>query len=142
MRILAQLFLVITSFSAVIAFAEPVTISEARIFTNSNNTRIVFSLSKASDYKIHQLKNPERVAIDFDNADLIANLKKISLDKSFIKLIRNKQYPDYRLRIVFDLTQPVIANSFKLKSNRQYGNRIVLDFKSKASKVSSSTKKL
>lgn len=112
---------------------KPVNIHSVRIWPSPESIRIVFDLSEQVDYKIYNLTNPDRVAIDFNNAKLNAKLES-DLNKapihSHIKKIRTGVNKNV-VRVVFELDEPAIPNSFTLKPNERYGNRLVVDLESR-----------
>ncbi|MGB0733597.1 MAG: N-acetylmuramoyl-L-alanine amidase [Pontibacterium sp.] len=111
------------SWSAMVSAAD---IKNVRIWLAPDHTRLVFDLSGALTHKVFSLKNPDRIVLDIPKAKMLADLKKISLDKSPIKRIRYGRNGDI-LRVVLDLSKKVRPKSFALKPNQKYGHRLVVD---------------
>lgn len=109
-----------------------ININSLRIWPSPANIRVVFELNKQPEYKIYNLTNPDRVVVDFTNAKLNSKLA-LDLHKaprhSSIKKIRTGIH-DNIVRVVFELDDPVLPNSFTLKPNESYGYRLVIDLES------------
>lgn len=110
-----------------------VNIHSVRIWPSPVSIRIVFDLSEPVNYKIYNLTDPHRIAVDFNNAKLNAKLKSDlnkSTGHSHIKKIRTGLNKNI-VRVVFELEEPLVPNSFMLKPNERYGNRLVIDLESR-----------
>ena len=126
----------IYSFCVVSCYAsnivKPVNIYSVRIWPSPESIRVVFDLSEQVDYKIYNLTNPNRVAIDFKNAKLNVKLE-ADLNKaprhSHIRQLRTGTHKE-GVRVVFELDDSVTPNSFTLKPNERYGHRLVIDLES------------
>jgi len=102
-------------------------IKSVRLWRAPDNTRLVFDLSAAANYKMFPLSNPERVVIDIFNANNFkADLSNLSFNETPIKGVRTNKN-DKGWRIVLDLTTVTTPKAFALSPNQQYGHRLVLD---------------
>jgi N-acetylmuramoyl-L-alanine amidase len=120
----AILFIAVPIF-AVPAFATE--IESARIWRAPDNTRLVFDISDSFDYKVFSLDNPSRLVVDINSAELKADLNKLDITPTPISKIRSGVRGGSNLRIVLELKTQVRVNSFTLKANEQYGDRLVVD---------------
>jgi len=118
-------FLLILNISVV--FAAQTKVKALRIHTTAKKTQLVFDVSGIPEYKIFQLKKPNRLVVDFKDSflekSLIQPLKKHPLLTGLRSAGRNKK----DLRVVFVLQDKVSPNSFVLKANKKYGSRLVID---------------
>ena len=125
-------FLLILNISVV--FAAQTKVKALRIHTTAKKTQLVFDVSGIPEYKIFQLKKPNRLVVDFKNSflekSLAQPLKKHPLLTGLRSAGRNKK----DLRVVFILQDKVSPNSFTLKAYKKYGPRLVIDLPVKNNK--------
>ena len=134
MRKLCILFLLaILSISVVLAAQTKV--KSLRIRSTAENTRLVFDVSAIPEHKVFQLKNPDRLVIDFKNASLEKKLIQPSKKHSLLTRLRTANRNKKDLRVVIDLQGKVAPKSFVLKANKQYGPRLVIDLPVKNNKL-------
>lgn len=98
-----------------------------RIRPSPERTRIVFDVSQPIEHRIFSLKNPRRLVIDIQNAELKKGLGRFSLRKTPITAVRHARRDNKDLRVVLDLKSEVKPRSFILKPIAQYGDRLVVD---------------
>lgn len=122
-----RLILILLMCFALQATAGTSEIKEVRLWDSPDGTRLVFDLNQLTKYSLFTLHNPERVVLDFKQAELKFNLAKLQLKGSMISSVRAGTPKKGHLRIVLDLKQPLLPNSFSLKPNDQYGHRLVVD---------------
>ncbi len=101
-------------------------VQNIRMWLAPDHARLVFDLSGPVTHKVFTLSGPDRIVLDLPKSALKADLKKLGLDKSPVKLIRSGRKND-TLRLVLDLKRAVRPKSFELKPNDKYGHRLVLD---------------
>lgn len=114
------------------AFALPFSVSatqirNARLWRSDDKLRLVFDLSGPVRYKTFTLSAPERLIIDLNCASLIGDFSQLSLNDSVIRSIRSGRFGQGDTRIVLDLSDPVLLNSFLLAPQDGQGYRLVLD---------------
>lgn len=114
------------------AFALPFSLSatqirNARLWRSDDKLRLVFDLSGPVRYKTFTLSAPERLIIDLNGASLIGDFSQLSLNDSVIRSIRSGRFGQGDTRIVLDLSDPVLLNSFLLAPQDGQGYRLVLD---------------
>lgn len=102
-------------------------IESARIWRAPDNTRLVFDINDAFDHNVFSLDNPSRLVIDIKSTELKANLNTLEIASTPISKIRSGVRGGSNLRIVLELNTKVRVNSFTLKANEQYGDRLVVD---------------
>jgi N-acetylmuramoyl-L-alanine amidase len=102
-------------------------IESARIWRAPDNTRLVFDINDAFDHSVFALDNPSRLVIDIKSTELKANLDTLEIASTPISNIRSGVRGGSNLRIVLELNTKVRVNSFTLKANEQYGDRLVVD---------------
>lgn len=114
--------------SPMIVFASNNSLSDIRIGkSKQNDTRVILDLARTADYRTFRLHNPERVVIDIDNTKNHFDIKKLNFSGTPVKSIRLGENNKQRLRVVLDLSYPVMDKVSILPANKNYGERILLD---------------
>lgn len=119
--------LVLLALVPVLAQAEPVAVRNLRMWQAPDNTRLVFDLSAPLEHRLFTLKEPERVVVDMENAQLLGSLPALEPGDPVIAALRSGSQGEGRLRVVLDLKQAVRPRTFVLKPYGQYGHRLVID---------------
>ncbi|MGX9381900.1 N-acetylmuramoyl-L-alanine amidase [Pseudomonas sp. JQ36] len=114
------------------ALAFPFTVSatqirNARLWRSDDKLRLVFDLSGPVRYKTFSLSAPERLIIDLSGAGLSGDFSQLALADTAIRAIRSGHFGQGDTRIVLDLNNPVLFNSFLLAPQDGQGHRLVLD---------------
>jgi len=102
-------------------------VREVRLWTAPDNTRLVFDLSKAVEYKVFRLHKPERIVIDISHSRLKARFDQLPLPDPVIESVRHGSPEKGLLRIVLDVKESVQPRSFLLKPMQGKPNRLVVD---------------
>ncbi len=91
----------------------------------SDDNKLEITLSQKTNFKSFSLKNPDRLVVDIENAQLTNELPKLILP-SFVTSARNGIQQN-NLRLVFDLNQQITVNSssFRKIKNQSFGKIIV-----------------
>ena len=111
-------------------------INSVRLWRAPDNTRLVFDVGGAIEYKVFSLDNPHRLVIDITNLTNQPSVAKLDFKNSPITKIRTAQRSPKDLRIALDLKSAVNPKHFTLKANEQYSNRLVIDLYDKKRNVS------
>ena len=111
-------------------------INSVRLWRAPDNTRLVFDVGGAIEYKVFSLDNPHRLVIDITNITNQPSVANLDFKNSPITKIRTAQRSPKELRIVLDLKSAVNPKHFTLKANEQYSNRLVIDLYDKKRNVS------
>jgi len=111
-----------------------------RLSQSEDNTRLVFDLNKAIEYKTFTLSNPERIVLDLLHTSQPQKLTIPNLSASPIRNIRHALWDKNTLRIVLDLKQAVKYESQTLAPNQIYPHRLVIDLTSPKSAVKAKPK--
>ncbi|WP_426618790.1 N-acetylmuramoyl-L-alanine amidase [Pseudomonas rustica] len=114
------------------AFALPFSVSaaqirNARLWRSDEKLRLVFDLSGPVRYKTFTLSAPERLIIDVSGANLSGDFSELALNGTVIRSIRSGPFGQGDTRIVLDLSNPVLLNSFLLAPQDGQNHRLVLD---------------
>ena len=114
------------------AFALPFSVSaaqirNARLWRSDEKLRLVFDLSGPVRYKTFTLSAPERLIIDVSGATLNGDFSELTLNGTVIRSIRSGPFGQGDTRIVLDLSNPVLLNSFLLAPQDGQSHRLVLD---------------
>ena len=106
-------------------------ITAARVWPAQDYTRLAFEANEPFKYQLLVLKNPDRLVIDIEDAQLNNVLKaltdKILSSDPYIKQVRAGQFKANVVRVVVDLKGEVKSNLFALPPAGDYKNRLVLD---------------
>lgn len=113
-------------------FALPFSVSaaqirNARLWRSDEKLRLVFDLSGPVRYKTFTLSAPERLIIDVSGANLSGDFSQLTLNGTVIRSIRSGPFGQGDTRIVLDLSNPVLLNSFLLAPQDGQSHRLVLD---------------
>jgi N-acetylmuramoyl-L-alanine amidase len=114
------------------AFALPFSVSaaqirNARLWRSDEKLRLVFDLSGPVRYRTFTLSAPERLIIDVSGANLSGDFSELALNGTVIRSIRSGPFGQGDTRIVLDLSNPVLLNSFLLAPQDGQSHRLVLD---------------
>lgn len=110
-----------------------VSVTAVRSGVDAERTRVVFDLSGATGYRVFTLKNPHRVVVDFDAANV---RQPLSTDLAAAAVIRDLRFAErgtYGLRMVLDVNEAVTPATLKLPPNGAYGHRLVVDLRAQSS---------
>lgn len=118
----------------VLGWAGTSRVEGVRMWPAPDNTRVVFDLSGPVEHTLFTLKNPDRIVIDIQNAQLATPLNKLDLSGTLIERVRAAARDGNDLRVVFDMKKRVRPKSFLLQPNAEYGHRLVLDLVDATSK--------
>jgi len=124
--IITVLLVISVIISAEPAGASSLKIKRIRSWTAPDHTRVVLDMSGESVYRIRELDNPHRIAIDIPGSSFSGSVQQIKVADGVIDRIRIN-----RLRsggqVVFDLPRETEYRHFALKPNRSHPYRIVFD---------------
>jgi len=109
-------------------------VKKLRIQSTNKYTRLVFDVSSIPEHQIFQLKNPDRLVIDFNNTYLEKNLVQPPKNHPVLERLRTAHRNKKDLRVVIDLQSKVSPKSFVLKASNKYGPRLVIDLPVKPAK--------
>ncbi|MES9904756.1 MAG: N-acetylmuramoyl-L-alanine amidase, partial [Sedimenticola sp.] len=101
-------------------------IDNLRLWAAPDHTRLVFDTGAAVKHTLFTLKQPNRLVIDIENAELRGKLPSTD-GNPLIRHMRSAKREGAGLRVVLDLKKVIKPKSFVLKPNRQYGHRLVVD---------------
>ena len=106
-------------------------ITAARVWPAQDYTRLAFEASEPFKYQLLVLKNPDRLVIDIEDAQLNNVLKsladKILSSDPYIIQVRAGQFKANVVRVVVDLKGEVKSSLFALPPAGDYKHRLVLD---------------
>lgn len=126
MRITAALLLFAMTTSLCQA-AATVKVTGVRMWPAPDKTRLVFDLSGPVQHNLFTLAHPDRIVVDFQHTQFEGALPHLDAAHGFIKRIRYAPRHGDDLRMVLDMRTKVRPQSFLLRPNHEYGNRLVID---------------
>ncbi len=119
-------------FSPLMAAAiAPGKVSATRVWPANEYTRVTFESGAAFQFQQFFLKDPERLVIDIENAELTPALKelaaKVGADDPYIKSVRVGLNRPGVVRVVLDLKIEVKPQVFAVPPAGEFGHRLMLD---------------
>jgi N-acetylmuramoyl-L-alanine amidase len=106
--------------------AGPVQVSDVRLWSGPEGTRLVLDLSAPARYEVFTLQNPDRVVVDLARADL-AMRKDLPKGQGRVKAVRSGPQAGGGLRLVLDLDAEVTVKSFAVGPDGTSGHRLVVE---------------
>ncbi len=107
--------------------AEAARVDGLRIWAGPDKTRAVLDLSGAVEYRLFTLEHPDRVVVDLRSTRLTNALPDPDPNDPLLTAIRSGRRGEDDLRVVFELSEPIVPKSFLLPPAAQYGHRLVVD---------------
>ena len=111
--------------SAAVA-APPVRVTDVRLWSGPEGTRLVLDLSAPAHHAVFALENPDRIVIDLENATLAVH-RNLPAGQGPVKSLRSGPQPDHGLRFVLDLTAKLSPKSFAVGPEGSAGQRLVIE---------------
>jgi N-acetylmuramoyl-L-alanine amidase len=108
------------------ASAAPVRVTDVRLWSGPEGTRLVLDLSAPVRHEVFTLENPDRIVVDLDNADL-ALRKGMPVGQGSVKSVRSGPQPGHGLRLVLDLAGKQVPKSFAVGPDGSAGHRLVIE---------------
>jgi len=102
-------------------------VRDVRMWTAPDNTRVVFDLSAAVEYRLFRLHNPERIVLDLEKSTLTARDFSLAIPDPVLHGMRIGMQEGGVLRIVLEVKEGTNPRSFLLKPMQQKPFRLVLD---------------
>jgi N-acetylmuramoyl-L-alanine amidase len=109
-------------------------ITDVRMWTAPDHTRIVFDLERNTKHQLLQLRNPSRLVVDLMDSDVGVDPARMGFSDSVVNLVRTGIPRPGIVRTVFELNTGVHPRSFFLKASGGKPNRLVLDLVRKSGK--------
>jgi len=138
-RIASLLAAVVGLCLAVVAFAaSPTRVSDVRLWSGPEGTRLVLELSAPPKYEVFTLENPDRVVIDLARTQM-TNGRSLPAGQGPVSNVRSGPQPGGALRIVLDLTAKQPVKSFTVAPDGAAGHRLVIELPSAGAAVAAAT---
>jgi len=109
-----------------VADAAPARVTDVRLWSGPEGTRLVLELSGPVKHEVFTLDHPDRIVVDLDNAEL-ATRKHLPAGQGPVKSVRSGPQPGHGLRFVLDLSAPQTPKSFAVGPDGSAGNRVVVE---------------
>ena len=106
--------------------AAPVQVSDVRLWSGPEGTRLVLDLSAPARYEVFTLQNPDRVVVDLARAEL-ALRKGLPKGQGRVKTVRAGPQAGGGLRLVLDLDSAQTVKSFAVGPDGTSGHRLVVE---------------
>jgi len=106
-------------------------ITAARVWPSAEYTRVTLESREPLQYQIFTLKDPERLVLDLDAADISPTLRglidRVGTNDPQVQGVRIGHFKPGVVRLVFDLKNEIRPQAFRLAPIGDYGHRLVLD---------------
>jgi N-acetylmuramoyl-L-alanine amidase len=106
--------------------AAPVQVSDVRLWSGPEGTRLVLDLSAPARYEVFTLQNPDRVVIDLARTEL-ALRKGLPKGQGRVRAVRSGPQAGGGLRLVLDLDSAQAVRSFAVAPDGTSGHRLVVE---------------
>ncbi len=106
--------------------ATPTIVSDVRLWSGPEGTRLVLDLSAPTKYEVFAVENPDRIVIDLENAEL-ASSGVLPVGQGPVKSVRSGPQSDHGLRVVLDLDRARDMRSFMVGPEGSAGHRLVVE---------------
>ena len=109
--------------------ASMVEITDIRVSSDKNHTRVVVDSTKEVDFDTSVLSNPQRIVIDIHEAWIKPGINRnISVNSRFVKSVRIAQHSADTVRLVVESSLGKNNRKFFSLKGGSAGHRLVLDF--------------
>jgi N-acetylmuramoyl-L-alanine amidase len=109
------------------ALVQAVEVRDVRLWRAPDHTRVVLDLSAPVQHSLLELKDPQRLVVDLQDATFLGEVLDLPLENTPIRRVRSGVREGNDLRLVFDLDAAVKPKSFALQPNERTGHRLVID---------------
>ena len=110
------------------ANAKNVIVTDIRVGTNQEITRVVFDINQNIKFKVFTLSNPYRVVVDLPEVGWRLPVKPLPKPNGVFRELRYGLFKPGNSRVVLDVRKPTqVAKAFVLVPNSKSGYRLVLD---------------
>ena len=116
----------VLSLLAQAAIGAPSRVTDVRLWSGPEGTRLVLELSGPVKHEVFTLDHPDRIVVDLDNAEL-AIRKAMPAGQGPVKSVRSGPQPGHGLRFVLDLSAPQTPKSFAVGPDGSAGDRVVVE---------------
>ncbi|MBF0142623.1 MAG: N-acetylmuramoyl-L-alanine amidase [Magnetococcales bacterium] len=108
--------------------AIPAKITDVRLWTAPDHTRVVFDMDRSVDHRLFTLKAPDRVVLDIPQATLSRGVGEGKLTDALVRGFRVGNPQPGTVRAVFETQGGVKPRAFFLGANSDKTHRLVVDF--------------
>lgn len=109
------------------ASLRPNRVTDLRVWTAPDHTRVVFDLSHSTKHSLFRLTNPERLIVDLQDVAMDVDPSRMNQSDPVVVRIRTGNPSPSIVRTVFELNGEIRPRSFILKATGDKSHRLVLD---------------
>ncbi len=106
--------------------AKSLQVKDIRYWTAPDHTRVVIDMSAESRYRVRELENPHRIAIDIPGSRFSPGISQVTVKDNVIIRIRVNRLSS-GAQVVLDLPGKTAYRHFALKPYKNHPHRIVFD---------------
>jgi N-acetylmuramoyl-L-alanine amidase len=121
-------------FGAALASASTARVTDVRLWSGPEGTRLVIELTAPAEYDVFTLDQPDRVVVDLANTTLPAS-ESLPAGQGPVKSLRSGPQDGHGLRFVLDLTEAQKPRSFVVGPDGSAGHRLVVELPGKRAAV-------
>jgi len=114
------------SFGIASAHSAPTRVTDVRLWSGPEGTRLVLDLSGPVQHEVFAIDNPDRIVVDLANAELAAG-RHMPSAQGPVKSVRSGPQAGHGLRLVLDLDSKQQPRSFAVGPDRVAGYRLVVE---------------
>ncbi len=142
MRVRKQFFflLMVLVLPAATLWAQPIVVKSAQYAAEADQAKIILNVSDTPKYRVFVLDNPARLVVDFKNAKAKRALSQPPAAHPLFAAARTAQKNVSDLRVVIDLKQPISADTYKLVTQSDGKEQIVIQLQGKQNRAIASKK--
>ena len=129
---LAGLILLAASLPAAAGTAR---VTDVRLWSGPEGTRLVIELSAPAEYDVFALDDPHRVVVDLANPTTLPASETLPAGQGPVKALRSGPQSGHGLRFVLDVTEALKPNSFVVGPDGTAGHRLVVELPGKPASV-------
>lgn len=111
------------------SFASTNLVKNIYVVEEQDSTKIVFNLQSKASYDAFRLVNPDRIVVDINQSELDTRIPTLSRYHDVIKNIRSAERSNKARRFVIDTKGKVDYQAYRLKPNKDYSHRLVVELK-------------
>lgn len=111
------------------ALAKSNVIKDIYVIDKQESTKIIFDLANSVNYDAFRLKNPNRIVVDLNQARLKTRVPSVKTHHQVIKNLRTAKRKNHAQRFVIDTRGKIDYKTYRLKPNKKFGHRLVVELK-------------
>jgi len=105
------------------------TVKNIYVVDGQDSTKVVFNLKNKANYDAFRLSSPNRIVVDINQTKINTRIPTVSRYHDYIKNIRSSKRKNSARRFVIDTRGKATYETYRLKPNKDYSHRLVVEIK-------------